>query len=247
MRAPKTNAYNAMGAKKKVASSTKPNAPKNNKLKATDIIRYSVVAFFVVVAGFLAFDTWRTNQQVQNAVHGDSASAQGYESSADVNNPPMANGEAYPDYKVAADQPRIINIPSVNITARMMSVGLTSDNKVEVPTDASFAGWYSGGSVPGDKGASFVTGHYNGPNAGGVFDNLGSISVGAEIRVEMGNGAINKYKVVSRETVPVGQVNMAKALSVVDGKDEGLNIMTCAGSWTSVGFADRLTVYAERV
>lgn len=238
---------NISAPKSKMAGPMKNKAPKSNKLKATDIIRYSVVAFFVVVAGFLAYDTWRTNQQVQNAVHGNSASAQGYESSADVNNPPMANGEAYPDYKVAADQPRIINIPSVNITARMKSVGLTSGNKIEVPADASFAGWYSGGSVPGQKGASFVTGHYNGPNAGGVFDNLNAVSIGAEIRIEMGDGTINKYKVVSQETVPVGQVDMAKALSVVDGKEEGLNIMTCAGAFTSSGFADRLTVYAERV
>lgn len=221
--------------------------PKEGKVRPSDIIRYSVVTFFVVMAGYLAYDTWQTNQQVQNAVRGDSASAQGYDSSADVSNPPMANGEAYPDYKVAADQPRIIMIPSVNITARMMSVGLTNSSKIDVPADSSFAGWYTGASIPGDKGASFVTGHYNGPNAGGVFDNLGNISVGAEIKIEMGDGSIKKYEVVRQETVPVGQVDMAKALSVVDGEDEGLNIMTCAGSFTGSGFADRLTVYTKRV
>gem|GEM_PF-3557821 len=220
--------------------------PKDGKVRPTDIIRYAVVTFFVVMAGYLAYDTWQTNQQVQNVVRGDNASAS-YDSSADVANPPMANGEAYPDYKVAADQPRIIMIPSINITARMRSVGLTSGNKVDVPADASFAGWYSGAQKPGDEGASFVTGHYNGPNAGGVFDSLGQIAVGAEVKVEKGDGSILKYEVVRRDTVSAGRVDMAAALTVVDGEKEGLNIMTCAGAFTGSGFTDRLTIYTKRV
>lgn len=231
----------------KIGKNSKKTGARDGKLNPSDIIRYAVVTVFVVLAGYLAYDTWQTNQQVQNAVRGDSASAQSYESSADVSNPPISNGESYPEYKVAADQPRILAIPSINVTARMMSVGLTSGNKVEVPSDASFAGWYTGASKPGEEGAAFVTGHYNGPNAGGVFDNLNAIALGDQITIEMGDGSIKKYKVVERETVSVGQVDMAKALSVINGKDEGLNIMTCAGAFTSGGFTDRLTVYAERV
>ncbi|MDR3125621.1 MAG: sortase [Candidatus Nomurabacteria bacterium] len=219
------------------------------KYKPSDIMRYAVVTFFVIMASYLAFDTWNTNQKIQTVVSGDSASASNgqHAASADVENPPMASGVAYPDYKVADDMPRILTIPSINLTARVSEVGLTTANKIDVPGDASFAGWYNGSAKLDTIGASFLTGHYNGVDAGGIFDNLHKIASGATITVEMGDGQKLNYEVVNVENLPIAQVDMSRALSPSEGVQEGLNIMTCQGSWSASGFSHRLTVYSRRV
>lgn len=225
----------------------KMNRP-DMKYKPSDIMRYAVVTFFVIMASYLAFDTWNTNQQIQNTV-GDSASATDgqHASSADVENPPMENGVAYPEYQVADDMPRIVSIPSINMTSRVSEVSLTGANKIDVPSDASFTGWYNGSAKLDNVGAAFLTGHYNGANSGGVFDNLNQVENGAEIVVEMGDGSKLKYEVVSVENTPIGEVDMSRALSPAEGVTEGLNIMTCQGTWSSTGYSHRLTVYSKRV
>jgi Sortase family. len=226
----------------------KMNQP-DMKYKPSDIMRYAVVTFFVIMASYLAFDTWSTNQQIQSAVGGNNAAATDgqHASSADVENPPMQGGVAYPDYRVADDMPRILTVPSLNLTARVSEVGLTSANKIDVPGDASFAGWYNGSAKLGDIGASFLTGHYNGVDAGGIFDSLNRIESGATITVEMGDGAKYNYEVINIENHPIAQVDMSKALSTSEGVVEGLNIMTCQGTWSGAGFSHRLTVYTRRV
>jgi LPXTG-site transpeptidase (sortase) family protein len=219
------------------------------KYKPSDIVRYAVVTFFVIMASYLAFDTWSTNQKIQTVVGGDSASASNsqHEASADVENPPITSGVAYADYTVAGDMPRILTISSINLTARVSEVGLTNANKIDVPNDASFAGWYNGSAKLNTIGASFLTGHYNGVDAGGIFDNLNKVNLGDKISIEMGDGAKLNYEVVNIENLPVSQVDMSRALSPSDGVMEGLNIMTCQGSWSASGFTHRLTVYSKRV
>jgi LPXTG-site transpeptidase (sortase) family protein len=221
----------------KAANKIKPT----DKLRPSDIVRYAVVTFFVVMASYLAFDTWHTNQQIQSVFNGEPAAAVVTEGTA------TSNGPAFPDYQVPADQPRIIEIPKINLVARVKAVGLTAANKVDVPGDASFAGWYSDSAYLGQDGASFMTGHYNGTNAGGVFDNLHNVGEGDMISVEMGDGAKYDYQVVFVEDQPVGSVDMSRALQPHGDVEQGLNIMTCSGSFTSYGFSNRLTVYTKRV
>jgi hypothetical protein len=56
------------------------------KIKAADVVRYAVVAVFILVAGYLAYDTWVTNQALQGAsAVGQNDSAY---STADVSKPP---------------------------------------------------------------------------------------------------------------------------------------------------------------
>jgi sortase (surface protein transpeptidase) len=217
----------------------------DGKLRPSDIVRYAVVTFFVVMASYLAFDTWNTNQQIQNVFRGDEAAAS-QSASADVYNPPVNEGAAYPDYQVPADQPRIISIPKISLTARVKAVGLTSSNKIDVPTDQSFAGWYSSSVAPGAEGAAFLTGHYS-AGAGGVFDNLKQIAEGDTMKIEMGDGSEHEFQVVRREQVSVSAVDMAKALAPIEEGTSGLNIMTCAGNFTASGYTERLVVYTKKI
>jgi hypothetical protein len=132
-------------------------------------------------------------------------------------------------------------IPSVGINSEFVTVGLAGNGAVDV--HPSLVGWWNGSAQPGNRGAAFFDGH-----TPGALTPLASISTGAIISVEKAKGQTLHYTVVYRETVAYKSVNMRKALSVYGGAREGLNLMTCAGTYIpSWGTTDqRLVVYAVR-
>jgi sortase (surface protein transpeptidase) len=212
-------------------------------------LRYGIVAFFVILAGFLAYDTWFTNQQIQSVFEGDKAAAVSQITDDSENsNSESANTalNSFSDYKVGAGQVRLLTIAKIGVSARVTEVGLDGSGKIDTPKDQSFAGVYKDGAMPGGGGATFITGHYDGINPA-VFNRLGELAEGDKITIEMGNGDKFNYKVVAKEQVATGQVNMAKALLPYGDANEGLNIMSCAGTWNGSSFSDRITVYAKRI
>lgn len=138
----------------------------------------------------------------------------------------------------AVDQ---LSIPSLGFSSRFVSVGLTKEGNIDV--DAKLVGWWNGSAAPGSSGAAFLDGHI-----AGVFRQLPQIKVGDTIEVSRASGQQYSYTVVYRETVPLQDVNMKKALTVYGGASEGLNLMTCAGSYdATLGTNnERLIVYAVR-
>jgi LPXTG-site transpeptidase (sortase) family protein len=148
---------------------------------------------------------------------------------------------------VPEDQPRVIKVPSANITARVKSVGLTSTSKIDVPSDLSFAGWYEGSAKIGKNGAAFITGHYNWHTGNAVFDFLDKVKKNDLVMVERGDGKEYTYKIFQTETIPASQVDMASLLENSEGRHEELNIMTCAGQMSGGSATHRLIVRTERV
>lgn len=153
------------------------------------------------------------------------------------------------DYKVAADAPRALYIAKLNIAARIMPMGVTADNSVEAPLNIYDSGWYTGSSKPGKSGAMFIDGHASGQTRQGLFGYLDTLKAGDEVIVEKGDGARLTYVVRAAETVPKDAVNMAKALSPITPGANGLNLMTCTGSWVAdeETYDERVIVYTEQV
>jgi sortase (surface protein transpeptidase) len=132
-------------------------------------------------------------------------------------------------------------IPSIGLNSQYVSVGLTSNGAIDVhPT---LVGVWNGSAQPGSTGAAFFDGH-----TPGVLTPLTGISVGSTITVQKADGQSFTYTVVYRETIALSAVDMRKALTVYGGSSEGLNIMTCAGTYIpSMRTTDqRLIVYAVR-
>jgi LPXTG-site transpeptidase (sortase) family protein len=223
-----------------------PDNIKDIKVRPGEALRYGVVAICLIVAGFLAYDTWQTNQQIQSVF--------GPEPAAAIEAPAVAvaensggDGKAYPNYAVAADMPRVLYLPTIGMSAMVLQVGLTASNQVSTPDSMWDAGWYNGSAMPGQTGASFITGHYNVGGGGGVFDNLGALNDGDTVRVELGDGTTVNYAVYYKETIPVDQVDMSAVLMSAGEGGEGLNLLTCAGQFTRYGFSHRTIVYTKRV
>jgi sortase (surface protein transpeptidase) len=104
-------------------------------------------------------------------------------------------------------------------------------------------GRWVGGAEPGEQGAVFLDGHVD-----GVFARLSGVTIGQIVSVSYG-GQVYIYRVVHMETVALEGIDMRRALSVYGGASEGLNMMTCAGTFVPSmdTYDQRLVVYAVRV
>ena len=134
-----------------------------------------------------------------------------------------------------------VSIPSIGLSSRFVTVGLTSANAIDV--HPSLVGWWNGSSQPGTPGAVFLDGHNP-----GVLSKLPSLKEGAQISLTKADGQSFTYTVVHIETVMLAGINMRAALSPYSGASEGLNLMTCVGTYNAkTGTTDqRLVVYAVR-
>lgn len=153
------------------------------------------------------------------------------------------------NYKVPADEPRILKIDSLGINARIRPMGVNSISAIQAPVNIYDSGWYTASSKPGGYGAMFIDGHASGATRKGLFAYLDTLKEGNAVSVERGDGQVFNYKVVHVETVSKDAVDMNKALRSYDGVKEGLNLMTCSGTWINneKTLDKRTIVYTERV
>lgn len=134
-----------------------------------------------------------------------------------------------------------LSIASIGFQGSIVDVGVTAENAIDVP--ASHVGRWIGSAQPGAPGAVFLDGHVE-----GVFARLNKLTVGQIVTMQYNGQAFN-YKVAFTEIVDLATIDMNRSLSVYSGATEGLNIMTCAGTYIpSAGTYDkRLVVYTVRV
>ena len=156
---------------------------------------------------------------------------------------------AVAEYKVADDAPRMLRINSLKIAAKVRPMGLNSIKAIAAPVNIYDSGWYSGSAKPGTPGAMFIDGHASGATRMGLFAYIDTLKVGEQVSVEKGNGEVLNYKVVHVETVSKDAVDMTKVLRTYGGAKEGLNLMTCTGTWIKdeKTYDKRAVVYTERV
>jgi sortase (surface protein transpeptidase) len=134
-----------------------------------------------------------------------------------------------------------VSIPSIGFSSQFVTVGLTADHAIDV--NPKLVGWWNGSAQPGQDGAVFLDGHVT-----GIFKTLPRVNIGDDVTITMASGATYNYTVVYRETVALENVDMKKALTVYGGGAQGLNLMTCAGTYSDEikTNTERLVVYAVR-
>lgn len=210
------------------------------------------VAGLIAVLVYLVVDIWQTNQRVKEDLgqpvivnDADPKSRQDAEGRDEEEVKPSA----IDSYKVAGDLPRTIKVDDINLYARVLPMGVNADSSMQAPINIFDSGWYSASSKPGEDGAMVIDGHASGPSRQGLFAYIDTLKKGQKIEVERGDGKVFTYEVVALETVSVDDIDMAKVLSTYGDSEQGLNLITCAGTWIreSGSFTDRAVVYAIRV
>lgn len=153
-------------------------------------------------------------------------------------------------HTVPGDHPRHLIIPSLNVSANILPMGVTANNAIEAPASAWDVGWYSKSALPGSNyGSMILDGHVNDTlNGPGVFYSASLLATGDTIIVERGDMQRLSYRVTSVTQRPVDQVDINALMESV-GNTGGLHLITCGGAYdTSRGtYDDRVIVTATRV
>ncbi len=156
---------------------------------------------------------------------------------------------SFSSYMVAPSLPRYLKIPTLNVDARVLAVGVNQLGEVGTPEDIYDTAWYNKSAEPGAPGAMLIDGHVSGWSVKGVFYNLKNLTPGDTIQVERGDGAVLNYKVIRSQVYAYNKVDMNAALSpVIDGKP-GLNLITCDGNVIrgTNEYSQRIIVFSEQV
>jgi hypothetical protein len=138
-----------------------------------------------------------------------------------------------------------IRVPSIGVDARVVSLGLNSDSTLQVPTNATDAGWWSGGAAPGGRGAAVIVGHVNWGGNEGVFGRLHELLPGQGVLVTNRDGVTDHYRVTSTAVYP--KVSFPTGLVYGPLPYRGLRLITCSGSFdpNTGHYADNLIVFAR--
>lgn len=129
---------------------------------------------------------------------------------------------------VPADQPREIQLPTINSSGFIQKVGLDQNNAVAVPSNIHIAGWFINSVKPGDEGLSIIDGHVAGWYADGIFKKIGSLKTGDEFTVTYGDNSMRNFKVVEVKTISVEEASnylFQKDSQIISQ----LNLITCGG------------------
>lgn len=144
------------------------------------------------------------------------------------------------------EAPTRVTIPSIGVNSSLMSLGLNSDRSVQVPPPDKglTAGWYSGGSAPGETGPAVLIGHNNTRYGKAVFHDLEKVKKGADIGVRDAAGKNVHYTVTGTRTVNKNTFPTEKVYG--PDPDPVLRLVTCDGALDAAGHpVDNLIVYAS--
>lgn len=141
-----------------------------------------------------------------------------------------------------------LKIPSVAIDAPVVVRGLDNQRVMQTPDNAVDTAWYDFTARPGFDGNAVFSGHVDYVNVGkAVFWNLKDLKERDEIAVEMADGTVYNYEVISLNqydaaTAPVEEI-------VGNTPEQTVTLITCSGTFNNVTrqYDKRLVVRAERV
>jgi hypothetical protein len=164
--------------------------------------------------------------------------------------------------------PLELRIPSLEVIAPMMGVGITSKNVMDSPKGPiddpvwQSAFWYRGSGLPGAVGTATLAGHVNDSlSRPAVFARLKELRPGDLVIIhDLRSGRALEFTVISSETYTAAQASDPSILAQIYGAGpvagqgpqpapDGLShltLITCAGDIVGGAFDHYVVVYATR-
>lgn len=146
-----------------------------------------------------------------------------------------------------ASEPEEIRIPEIGVKAKIIKLGLNADRTLEVPENYSQAGWWTGGSRPGEAGPAVIVGHLDSKTGPSVFYRLQQLQQGHEIQILDTAGHRTAFQV--DRLIQVSKAQFPTEAVYRKTKQPTLRLITCGGSfnqWTG-HYRDNIIVFASLV
>jgi sortase (surface protein transpeptidase) len=159
--------------------------------------------------------------------------------------PIVAPPEPADTRKVAA--PVSLTIPVIDVSTKLIRLGLTASGALQVPSSTSVAGWYTGSSRPGAVGPAIIAGHIDSHLGPGIFFHLVDLRRGDRIYVRRADGTLAEFKVTdvhmyAKSAFPTQEVYGPTP-------DAELRLITCGGVFDPArgSYLSNVVVYAVAV
>lgn len=148
--------------------------------------------------------------------------------------------------RAPAAVPERLRIPSIDVSAPIVAVGVEDDGEMEVPEDVGDVGWYRYGPAPGEPGAAVVAGHVDSREQGrGAFFDLRRVDVGARVDVTDSAGDVQRFDVVARRTYDKASLPADELFSRAGPSQ--LVLITCGGDFDrdAGSYRENVVLYAQ--
>jgi sortase (surface protein transpeptidase) len=102
----------------------------------------------------------------------------------------------------ATPVPVRVEIPKIAVASTLDRLGQAPDRTVQVPRRWEVAGWYAGGTRPGDPGSAVILGHVDSTSGPAVFYRLGELRRGDAVTIRRADGSSVRFVVQRTEQYP---------------------------------------------
>jgi len=102
----------------------------------------------------------------------------------------------------ATPVPVRIEVPSIGVASTLQRLGRAPDRTVQVPSRWEVAGWYAGGTRPGDPGSAVILGHVDSKSGPAVFYRLSELRRGDTVTIRRADGSSVRFVVQRTEQYP---------------------------------------------
>ncbi len=143
--------------------------------------------------------------------------------------------------------PRVVRIPSIEVDATVIDLGLEDDGALETPQDYDLAGWWAGGTTANEDGPTVIVGHVDDYTGPAVFYRLDELRLGDEIEVVDSTGTTTRFVVTERATYDKDDFPTEKVYGETD--EPTLRLITCGGTFDRSlrSYEANVVIYAEPV
>ncbi len=125
-------------------------------------------------------------------------------------------------------KPVRVVIPTIDVDADLVGLGLNDDQSMEVP-NFGLAGWYEPGPRPGEAGPAVIAAHVDSVDGPDVFFRLKDLARGDKISVELADGSTQEFVVSGSEQQLKQQLPVDRIWNDTD--EVVLRLVTCGGEF----------------
>ncbi len=124
---------------------------------------------------------------------------------------------------------------------------VSGDHVLQAPVDPQLAGWYSGGTVPGDPGPAVIAGHVDSMSGPAVFYGLKQLKVGSVVAVTRSDGRTVRFRVDGVDQYPKDDFPTDAVYGPTP--DPSLRLITCGGTFDYARhhYRDNVVAYASLI
>lgn len=139
--------------------------------------------------------------------------------------------------------PTRLMVKAIGVDTPLETLRLGPDGALTPPKDFAKAGFYSGGTLPGDTGPAVVAGHVDSKRGPAVFYKLREMQKGDRIEVVRGGKTIT-FTVTSTAWYPKNRFPTDRVYAPTP--DRQLRLITCGGVFDHSlrSYRDNLVIYA---